>query len=299
MVHEAWRRILRSIGWWLTSGALERLASDNRFQSLASGNRFQNLAGYAYLGDGVGLTLTHRGHKILVYTRDYALTPNLIASGEWERSTEDVILANLKIGDTVVEVGSNMGYHTLAMADKIGPQGSLYAFEANPELFRLLRWTLDLNGFLGRVHLFNNAAMDNSRDIVFQFDPMGVGGGHIVSAGTASSELRQYTVKGLSLDEALANIPNIDLLRMDAEGAESLILRGGRMLLCRSPNIIIITEWAPDLIRARGDDVEDAVAFLRDNKFYARRIGAGRELAAVELRELADIGHTEILLKRQ
>jgi FkbM family methyltransferase len=251
---------------------------------------------YAYLGDHTGLALTHRGHKILLDTRDLAFSPHIVHSGEWERAVEEVVLRHAKQNSIVIEVGCNHGYHTLSMANAIGPNGRLYGFEANPEIFRLLRWSIDLNGFTSRVTLHNKAAADKAGLSSFCFEPEAIGGGHLGDDGSSTS--RQYTVQMTSLDEALSTVPHVDLLRMDAEGSEGMILVGATRLIERSPRLTIITEWCPQFLRARGTNPEDAIAFLADRKFRAHRINHDAKLIPVEKSELANLPHCELVLAR-
>lgn len=206
---------------------------------------------YAYLGGGIGVTNTHRGHRIFVYTQDLGLTPHIIMSGIWEWAIEHAILKLVDPGMTVIEVGCNMGYHTLAICDRLGPDGKFYGFEANPEVFKLLRWSVDHNGFMPRAKLFNNAATQVPGEVQFTFDRSAVGGGHVMTNGVNSGEI--ITVKGIPLDDALPDVANVSLLRMDVEGFEPLVIRGAKQLLTRSPDLKIVVEWSVAMMGERVD----------------------------------------------
>lgn len=256
----------------------------------------QKLA-YAFLGDGIGVARTHRGHRIFLSTRDFSQSPAIILDGEWERHIEDEVLRHVKPGGTVVEVGANFGYHTLAMAEKLGPKGRLYAVEANPEVFELLRWTIDNNGFTGRTKLFAHAATDRQCELTFRFVRNAIGGGHITDRKEDDGAV-YIQVPGRPLDETLADISGVDLLRMDAEGAESLILKGAVGLMARSPNMTIITEWAPGFIRSRGDDPGQMVKLLTE-RGYSASIITGSGVEAVPMDSLLNIDHCELLFSKK
>ncbi|MBT9444124.1 MAG: FkbM family methyltransferase [Hyphomonadaceae bacterium] len=253
--------------------------------------------GYAYLGNGVGITFTHRGHKILVYTSDFGLTPHIVLHGEWERAIEEAVLRQVKPGGTVIEVGCNMGYHTLAMSDKLGSNGTLYGFEANPEIFRLLHWTMDLNGFRARAKLFNHAVTEVPGDVSFQFEPIAVGGGNVVQ-GTATAGATVITVPGAPLDTTLAGVGNVDLLRMDAEGFEPAIVKGGLGILDRSPNVVIVCEWSVPMMASR-TDLRAYVQMLFDRGFRSWKVNSDASLSSVSQEELLSIPHCEIVFCRQ
>ena len=252
--------------------------------------------GYAYLGGGTGITFTHRMHKILVYTKDYGLTPHLILHGEWERAIEEAVLRHVPTGGTVVEVGCNMGYHTLAMSEKLGPDGKLYGFEANPDVFRLLRWSLDLNGFLGRAKIYNHAVTEVEGEVQFQFNPIAVGGGNVVenNLGEGNQVIR---VPGIPLDQTLADLPKVDLLRMDAEGFEPAILRGAQKLIVRSPEIVIICEWSVPMMASRVN-LAAHIEWMYSLGFKAWRILSDASCEPVTQDQLLTIDHCEILFTR-
>ncbi len=259
-------------------------------------NRMRPEVGYAYLGNGVGLTFTHRGHKILVYTRDFALSPHIILYGEWERAIEEAVLRQIKPGGTVIEVGCNMGYHTLAIVEKLGDKGQLYGFEANPELYRLLCWSLDLNGFKPRAQLYNHAVTDQPGDVTFQYIPEAVGGGNVVHH-SPRQDATVLTIHGEPLDLTLPAIKDVDLLRMDAEGLEPAIIRGALNLIDRSPNIVIISEWAVSMMGPR-TDLKGFIPLLTDRGFRCWRIDSDAGTTPIPIDQLLSLPHCELIFSR-
>lgn len=252
---------------------------------------------YAYLGDGVGLARTHRDHKIFVSTRDFGLTPHIILRGIWERWIEDAVVKMTPRGGIVAEVGCNMGYHTLAMAQKIGPKGRLIGFEANPEMHKLLHATITLNGFSSRCDLRNLAATEHEDTYRFQFDSNWVGGGNIIHGEPAPGNT-VIDVPGVPLDAQLGDIPALDLLRMDAEGFEPFVIRGARNIIERSPDIVIIMEWSTGMMAPR-TDLGVFVAEMRDMGFKSWQITRKATLAPMDMDSLTSIAHSEIVFSRK
>lgn len=252
---------------------------------------------YAYLGDGVGIAMTHRNHKILVSTRDFGLSPHIIMHGIWERAIEDAILNLIGDGSTVAEVGCNMGYHTLAMSERIGPNGRLYGFEANPGIFKLMLNSLNLNGFLDRATVFNLAATDREDVFQFQFDDSAVGGGNVVN-DVASEGNTVIEVRGVPLDNQLADVASLDLLRMDAEGFEPLVIRGASQLIERSPQIAIVCEWSVAMMQPRLD-LNAFIAEMEGKGFKSWRVLGDTSLSPVEMSSLNTIDHCEIVFSRK
>ena len=89
---------------------------------------------YAYLGDHTAIASTRGNSLVLLDTRDRAFTPHLALAGHWESDVERALVRLLKRGQRIVEVGANMGYHTLTMARAIGRTGRIDAFEPNPRM---------------------------------------------------------------------------------------------------------------------------------------------------------------------
>src|SRR5438094_750470 len=64
-------------------------------------------------------------------------------------------------GDVAVDVGANIGYHTLIFARAVGERGRVFAYEPDPDNFRLLRRNVELNGYRN-VRPFQAAVSDRS-----------------------------------------------------------------------------------------------------------------------------------------
>ncbi len=255
--------------------------------------------GYCYLGNHVGIARTHRGHKIFVDTRDFGITPHIVILGEWERAIEDVIVKLCTKGATVVEVGANIGYHTLAIASAIGGEGRLHSFEANPEIFRLLDLTVEVNNFRKCVMLYHKAALDTEGEIQFYFKPEEICGGHVELPGEqGEADKIAVSIKAASLDKELGDrLDTLDLLRMDAEGSEPFIIRGAKKLLQRSPRIKIVMEW--DMVQlAPRLDVPQFLKEMIADLFRFWRIESDRRLIPVSIDDLLNLPHHDLVMAR-
>ena len=254
--------------------------------------------GYCYLGGHRALALTHRGQKIFLDTRDIGLTPHIAMHGIWELEVEMVLERLLRPGQTVAEVGSNMGYHTLAMAAMLGPAGHLHAFEASPDVLPLLRATLMVNGLLQRVTVHPKAAHDHSGTLEFSRDPEHIGSGHWSLPAESANYSRRSTVPCVTLDAALGDsVPELHLLRMDAEGSEPQVLRGAEALIRRSPELRIVSEWSPPMM-ARRADLRRLTGWLDGLGFRFWRIGAEARLEPVPAEALPGLPHCDLVMAR-
>jgi FkbM family methyltransferase len=79
---------------------------------------------------------------------------------DYEPAETNFIRKNLKPGDTFVDIGANVGWHTLGAALLIGEQGRVFAFEPRQPTVTYLRRSIADNGLLGRVQVFDCGLSD-------------------------------------------------------------------------------------------------------------------------------------------
>jgi len=170
----------------------------------------------------------------------------------------------IKPGAVVVDVGANVGMYTLLAARLLQGKGKIYSFEPTPRTCEILRDNVQVNGFLemGIIHLHQLAVTDRSGKARLSIFHRDSGHNTLFSDGKADNEIEVATT---SLDEILATQEHVDIVKIDAEGAEPLIIRGMRQVIQRNPQIRIVIEFAPvHLLRAGSSPIEllDYIASL-------------------------------------
>jgi FkbM family methyltransferase len=253
-----------------------------------------------FLGDRV-LTTTHRGDAIYLAPLDLDLTPSIIRNGEWEPNVERTIASLLSPGDIAIDVGANVGYHTLVMAATVGSRGQVHAFEANPDLMHLLRATIAVNG-LHWVTFYESAALDKNGTVTLATAPEHYGSGHVINDRPSPDRDVAYTVRvnvpAATLDGVLADrVRSVDLIRMDIEGSEPLALRGAETLIRRSPKIKILIEWSVNMMSDHAD-VRGFIAWLIALGFKFWLIEPGGAVTKVTDSALLQLPHRDLLLAR-
>lgn len=206
-----------------------------------------------YGGNGETLIRTHVGH-VLCASNDYGPIANLTKNGESEPGVRSVIEKLLKPGDTFIDVGANLGLHTLAAARAMRGQGSIIAFEPFEPTKRLLEKTVWINGYSDIVQIHQTAVGKNGSRTLF----LGPASGHhslfplssISSAPTAQ-------VSCITLDSVIPNNSRINLIKIDVEGAELEVLEGAESIIKQNPEIAIIAEYGCSHIRRSGRTEKD------------------------------------------
>lgn len=137
-------------------------------------------------------------------------------------------------GWTVIDIGANIGAHTIRFAKKVQPNGRVIAFEPTEFAFRKLQRNLSLNPF-GNVEAHRIALSDRALDaqtIDFRSSWHSDGG---ATSSVCVVDFRR-------LDDWVAQHPlaGLDLIKLDVDGNEFPILVGGRETLERFRPIVLI-----------------------------------------------------------
>lgn len=181
-----------------------------------------------------------------------ALATALIEGG-YERATRQLIERLLPEGGTFLDVGAHVGFYSLVAARKVGPSGRVFAFEPEPDNFRLLRKNIAENGCENITAVPAAVSVRSGRAEMF-VSPQGNDRHSLFRNPGSPVHERKETVDTMTLDDFAASLgwPAIDLVKMDIEGAEPLALAGMSRLLKRSPRLNLIVEFSPGMLAAGG-----------------------------------------------
>lgn len=228
--------------------------------------------------------------KYIMYVepRDRGITPHLALNGFWEAWVTVALARMIQPGWRCIDVGANVGYFTLLMADQAGPEGSVMAVEPNPAMAHRLALNVAVNGFDSRVDIRCVAAADSDGAAVdLKVDAAHPGSASICAPCTRAG--KAIPAVTATLDRLAEPWPLVDLVKIDAEGAEPAIWRGMRRLLLRNPAIAVFMEFTPSLCA-------DPFAFLGEieaSGFVARQVapdGAIEPLAPQAVSEAMSTG---------
>jgi FkbM family methyltransferase len=164
----------------------------------------------------------------------------------WLGNYEPELLAMLQAvtpaGGVAFDVGANIGLISLTLAESVGPEGQVVAFEALPANVERLRANLELNECGRRVRVeaaAAGAATGESVFLVHRSGGMGKLGG---SAGRDETYDDEIAVSVVSLDDYVfqQEHPLPSLIKIDVEGGEGMVLQGaGRLLAEQLPTLLI------------------------------------------------------------
>ena len=218
--------------------------------------------------------------------------------GPMEPGVTKYFCSMIKPGAVVVDVGANVGIYTLLAARLMQGSGKVYSFEPTPRTYQILKDNVQVNGYLelGLIHLHQLAVTDRTGTAQLSIFNGDCGHNTLFKDDGASVDIEVLTT---SLDEILAKEERVDLVKIDAEGAEPLILRGMKRIIKRNPGIRIILEFAPVHLRRAGSSPSAFLDQITSLGFAVRRIDEENgHLLTVTREELSAAFSVNLLLDR-
>lgn len=173
---------------------------------------------------------------------------------------------HIKPGGAVVDGGTNIGAHSVVMAQAVGPNGRFIGFEALPHLADAVRKSLNLNGLSSQSTIVQAALTDKAGDLSFfaaDHSPYS----SMFSLDDTNS--KSITVKATTLDEAVEPAIVVDLIKLDIEGAEPLAWKGMSRIVSANPNLILIMEWSASHFQRSGNNACDFMRQIQGHGFFA------------------------------
>jgi FkbM family methyltransferase len=176
-----------------------------------------------------------RHGRMLYLPQDSYVGRSLDLYGEYGEHEAKVFEQILGPGQVVVEVGANMGAHTVHLAKLVGPNGQVLAYEPQRPMFYLLCANLALNEhFHARAyHAAMGSAPGSIKVPVLDHRAAQNFGGLSLERAAQGEDVPLITLDSLSL-------PSLRLLKIDVEGMESDVILGGRQTIIRHRPILYV-----------------------------------------------------------
>jgi FkbM family methyltransferase len=228
---------------------------------------------------------------------DFALVAALIDEPVYEPGVS-AVLRQLATGkDFVIDVGANIGLHSITMARAMRREGRLLALEPTPRTFEALRVSLLLNGLLTRADMRRIAAGARSGEMLLHCHPVS---GQNSLFGYPGIETQQISVPVAPLDSLVSPGSTVDVVKIDAEGAEFEILKGMARILAEAPEIAVVLEFSAVHFERAGASPAELVEFMAGFGMSAQLINdqSGR-LEAFDLGQVLDLPAANVLFQRE
>jgi FkbM family methyltransferase len=195
----------------------------------------------AFLDTGEPIVVDPRSMDALNYILGWQIEPDIMT----------VFQRALRHDSVVIDVGANFGLFTVKAASRAALHGKIFAFEANPHTYEILRHTLTANQLIGHPNVWiENALVGNQQGVgEINFSIRELGGASLHRSFT--DDMSGWAqVKAIRLDDVIPADLLVDLVKIDVEGHEPFVLQGMREIIARSPNIKIVLEFFDSFFRS-------------------------------------------------
>ena len=184
----------------------------------------------------------------------------------FERPTVNAYRKIVKHGDTVLDIGANVGAHTLHLARLVGDKGVVIAYEPTAYAVHKLRQNLALNPCLVQRVTAAQVMLTDSDDQIPEheiYSSWPLNTEENLHAGHRGQLKSTEGSRALTLDSHLQslNLKKVDFIKMDVDGFECHVLGGATATLENSKPAILM-ELAPSLYSEHGKSLGDLLSLL-------------------------------------
>ena len=203
------------------------------------------------------------GNKLFLSKKGLALS--ISHYGTYEELESKIMEEKIEMGNIVVDVGANIGLHTLNMARIVGKTGQVFAFEPDPSNFKILKKNVKINNYRNIILEQKAVGDKHGRTTLYQSDHPGK---HRIFPQTEQAK-SQVQVELTNLDNYFDSdmIDKINFIKIDVEGLEFSVLKGMKNILKNSKKIKILFEFMPENTMEAGFTPIELLNYLTSNNF--------------------------------
>jgi FkbM family methyltransferase len=183
--------------------------------------------------------VTRARYGLMTYLRkDIYIGRSIDLYGEFSEGEVDLFRQLLKPGQTVIEAGSNIGVHTVPLAQIVGLKGAVYAFEPQRVVYQALCANLAQNGIYNVMASLSALGSHGKEGRTVVIPDLNYGaennfGGLSVQTSGQGQRVPLATIDSL-------NIGSCALIKADVEGMELDVLRGGQETIAKHHPILYV-----------------------------------------------------------
>lgn len=194
--------------------------------------------------------------------------------GSYEPELREIMRVVLPAGGVAIDVGANVGWHTLLMARLVGPRGRVLAIEANPSIRNELARNIAINR-LAHVDVIPYAVAASDTTLNFyapSADHPDSASGHFLSDADIRSGAIRVPARPLDPIVAERKLERVDLIKIDVEGFEWPTLTGGEQTISsfRPP---ILFEFDAAYAGRGGATASTLFEFFRSHDYRVYAVG--------------------------
>lgn len=191
-----------------------------------------------------------------------------IKNNKHELTEIELLKQIIKNGDTVLDLGANIGVYTLIFAKLVGKSGHVFAFEPDPTNFEILKKNILVNKHENVI--LENKAVSNKEGNLKLYLSTENNGMHRIYPSKWCKE--SIDINSIKIDNYFNKNQKIDFIKLDIEGAEYDALLGMESIIQNNENIVIFIEFVPTSLEEHGTNPEKVIDFFINHKFKIFKI---------------------------
>src|SRR5262249_27074225 len=210
------------------------------------------------------------GGEICVPARQSITAYVLIEQEDWFEKEIAFVRRLLRPGMHAIDIGANYGTYTLSMARAVGTQGRVWAYEPASATARYLQKSIARNG-LANVEMTQAALSDRTGTARLRLDTQAE-----LNRLASEGDGEEVAVTTLDAESRARPWGRIDFIKIDAEGGERDIIRGGETFFTEQSPLVMFERRAAD-----GENEGVRSAFLTRGYALFKLIGPDSHLVPV------------------
>lgn len=196
---------------------------------------------------------------------------NLFLFGDYEPSNSEIFRTLVRPGDTVVDIGANFGWYAALLAREVGENGSVFAIEPLEGFYNQMLRNLELNQ-IENVSCHQIALGEEAGELrIYTFSDLPQG--YASSFDRNRKDAKPNDCPVVPLDDFVTEhgINTIDFLKIDVEGHEPMVFKGGRNTLSQEMAPLIAFEVNTSCLQSNsssGAGLQEQLRTLGYTKFF-------------------------------
>jgi FkbM family methyltransferase len=225
---------------------------------------------------------------------DIFVSDQILKHGIWEPCETELFCRLIRPGNTVLDIGANIGYYTSIASRLIGEAGKVFAFEPEPRNFGVLDWNAR-NSEFDNIVAINQAVADYVGECSLHISPENLGH-HSVLESIEHNAIEAVSVT--SLDDYFAdNLPKTNFVKIDVEGGEQKVLEGMKDIMALNcAHLIVVMEFWPIGLNEAPGGLSKMLETMRSSfEYYMVVREEEMSISEVSFDEIVEIGKTGIV----
>ena len=205
--------------------------------------------------------------------------------GDYEKDETALVEREVKKGDTVIDLGANKGHFTIIMAELVGKEGKVFAFEPDPDTFGVLKDNVKNCGYDNVILVQKAVSNTNDRRSLYRC-AVDYRNNSLTEGCLYENNPKCIDVDTVRLDDYFNGyninkenkeiINNIDFIKMDIQGGETVALQGMIKTIEKSNNLKMLIEIWPWGLTKAGTSKEEFLDLLMKHKLQLYHLNGNR-----------------------